>query len=172
MLKEHKKSKKWGCSTNEEDYEINPDFETNLDQAVEMVLDLKMDLGREEDSLSVWIGRAHQYNAAYFVNEALTNWDFFEERAQEMFYDESMCENDEAFKFPQGQDRVEFFAWLEKMCEKMCDKFGIDINYYEIKDPERLDIRIWYVEGEDEPRYETMYHNQRYGSHPLKKSAP
>ena len=58
------------------------------------------------------------------------------------------------------------------MCERMCKKFGIEINYYEIKEPEKIDVKIWMHNGDVEPRYEFYYRRQRYGSHPLEKSAP
>jgi hypothetical protein len=179
-MRQFTKKKAWGCSTNQEDYHVNFDYESNLDQALEMVLEMglesKMDLemgqASEKETIPFWWGRARQYDAAYFINESLTQWDYFEERAQEMFYDETLCENDNVFKFPEGYDRTLWFVWMRNMVKKMCSKFDIEINYFEVTDPQKVDVTVWFVGGEDEPRFEFYVGRQRYGSHPMEKSAP
>lgn len=167
----------WGVSRNEEDWEVVSDFGLGMDQALEMVLDLEMGQGskmgqdQEPFTIPIWIGPAARYSAAHFIERTLTDWDYMEERTQEMFHDESMCENDDAFVFPQGQKRTEWFAWMRKMSQKMCEKFDITINYYEIKSPERYDVTVWFVSADDDPRCEVEVKGVWYRSHPNEKSA-
>ena len=153
---------KYGVSDNEEDWEIVDDFESAIYQGLEMVLEQCSISPGEENPISIWIGTASKYNAAWFLFEAMTGWSTMEERAQEIFYEESLCENDRAFQFPDGPERSNWYYFLMDCCEKMVKKFGIDINYYEVQEIKKYVGVIFWRKGRHEPQVKVSIEGELY----------
>jgi hypothetical protein len=146
-----KKPTKVGISTNGEDWIVESELEFGMDQVWDDLKDSIWISPGEECSFTVWIGKAAQHNAAWYLNQAATGWSDWEERAEEIFYDESLAEIEKPLGLDEKGLRPQFYAEIERFCHEMCAKLGIEINYYEIQDVEKFDGRFHWPHERDEP---------------------
>lgn len=145
------KSEKIGISTDGENWIIESELEFGLDQVWDRLKDSIWISPGEECSFQIWLGTASQHNAAWYLNQALTGWNDWEERASEIFYDESLSEIEDPFGIDENGLRPAFLAATEKMCNDFCETLGIEINYYEIQEVRKFDGRFHWPHERDEP---------------------
>lgn len=153
---------KWGVSLNEEEWEIEDDLESAIYKGLEMAQDSLWIGPGQSQTVPIWIGPASRYQAEWFLLEALTGWNDWEERSNEIFYDETLCEWPNPLNFPEGQRRTEWMLWLEDKLSEMCSEFGIECNYYNIETSAKVDVEAWWAEEDDTPKCKAKFDDDIY----------
>lgn len=98
------------------------------------------------DEGSVWIGEEHPWDEdriAGLMTDTFCD-DYTEERIQERFYDETLCEDDEAICFPNFKDknRNDYEAAVLEAMKKIAHTFGIKARWFTVENPKPFPYTI------------------------------
>ena len=85
----------------------------------------------------LYVGEAHPWDAdriGDLMYDAVSSWNDLEERVQERFFEETMCEDGDAINWPgSGQPGTGFQAALKAAMKKLAKDFDIKANWFSVE---------------------------------------
>ena len=163
-LERLKEPNKTGVSFDEENWIVESEIGFGMDQLWDRILDSVWISPGDEARFTVYVGDACQHNAAWYLNQALTGWSDWEERACEIFYEESLAEIEDPLSIEEKGLRPQFYHETERMCQEICAKLGIEINYYEITAVKKFEGLAYWPHERDEPKCSVAIFGHLYES--------